>query len=85
MKHTQFAVLLAALLAFTACNPEPQVITQALPEYVTAIRGTGTYTVYHLQHKVPVSYTDTENPASPENYEVVKDDTQKKNYPREAR
>ena len=78
MKHTQFAVLLAALLAFTACSPEPQVITQTLPEYVTAIRGTGTYEVYHLQHTLPDSYTDTENPASPENYEVVKDDTQEK-------
>lgn len=78
MKHTQFAVLLAALLAFTACSPEPQVITQTLPEYVTAIRGTGTYEVYHLQHKLPASYTDTENLASPENYEVLKDDTQEK-------
>ena len=80
MKHTQFAVLLAALLAFTACSPEPRItnVTATETEYVTAIRETGTYTVYHLQHTLPTSYTDTENPASPENYEVVKDDTQEK-------
>lgn len=36
MKHTQFAVLLAALLAFTACNPEPRItnVTATETEYV---------------------------------------------------
>lgn len=78
MKHTKFAVLLAALLAFTACSPEPRIITQTVPEYVAGITETGTYTVYHLQHKLPASYTDKDNPSSPSNYEVVKDDTQEK-------
>lgn len=36
MKHTQFAVLLAALLAFTACSPEPRItnVTATETEYV---------------------------------------------------
>ncbi|MDE5898578.1 MAG: hypothetical protein K2H09_04870 [Treponemataceae bacterium] len=78
MKHIKCAVLLAALVAFTACSPEPRIITQTVPEYVVGITKTGTYTVYHLQQKLPASYTDMDNPASPANYEVVKADTEEK-------
>lgn len=78
MKHTQFAVLLAALLAFTACSPEPRITTVTVTEDVDGITETGTYTVYHLLHKLPAYYADTENPDSPENYEVIKGDTQEK-------